>query len=620
MDNTSCINFSPVLEGPASDGLRQTIMQTLSGVLQGPLLVDTVFDAPGNPACACSSNFYLWYLLLDVHRVFLYRWGEERIGADSVARFITDDYESSYYNELKQHFQRHGFKNVHDLRRLEVLRAVYRFVCSNSVIALDFVSSEIRFSKATLHPEMAESTDWSPLAPAEKLEFVRCVVNHNLRRSENDPPTALESVASPDVGIIRKEHLVVHSSSLPISVNRLAFREAQSGMMCAGKALKPSQAIAVARYEALERYQTMFQSPACSLVYGSRESLQDKTVDPRLLFFDTVRLKVGDKRVKYSETLPIYWTWANDLATSECRLVPAQEIWFNTDRFPDEHLCVTNTTNACAVGHCLEEAALFALFEAIERDAFLTTWYLRRTCSQIIPSSVPFEPFQLIWTRLRAGFPNYRFHFFDICSDITIPSVAAVAVRTSGTGPKVLLATATHLFAERAMFSALKDLGVSLSSHARQNYQDGSSDHLFLHPEDVNSPDDHRILYSLDQSFAKLSCFGFDSQSCLTYEDINHRSWLANHQLFDLREVLACLVERLDELDVSVLMKDISHPELLAMNLRCVKAIGIGLYPMWFGYYGIRFAVTSRLKRLAAMWNVAISNDSNINLELHPFD
>ena len=146
--------------------------------------------------------------------------------------------------------------------------------------------------------------------------------------------------------------------------------------------------------------------------------------------------------------------------------MPAQEIWFNTDRFQDEHLCVTSTTNACAVGQCLEEAALFALFEAIERDAFLTTWYLRRTCDQITASSVRFEPFQLLWARLRARFPNYRFHFFDICSDVTIPSVALVAVRTSGTGPKMLLTAATHLFAERAMFSALKDLGVSLSSRA----------------------------------------------------------------------------------------------------------------------------------------------------------
>jgi ribosomal protein S12 methylthiotransferase accessory factor len=465
---------------------------------------------------------------------------------------------------------------------------------------------------------MALAADWSPLEPAEKLELVRCVVGHNLRRPDSGTTTALESEPSPDLGIIRGERLVVHSSSLPISVNRLAFRKGSS-MMCAGKAFKPSQATLVARFEALERYQTIFQSPACSLIHGSRQSLQDKAVDPRLLLFDTVRRREEDRRVEYTEALPIYWTWATDLATSERRLVPAQEIWFNTDRFKDEHLCVTSTTNACAVGQCLEEAALFALFEAIERDAFLTTWYLRRTCDQIIASSVRFEPFQLLWARLRVRFPNYRFHFFDICSDLTIPTVAVVAVKTSGIGPKMLLTAATHLFAERAMFSALKDLGVSLSSHV-QNYQDGGSDRLFLHPEDVDSPDDHRVLYSLDQSFARLSFLGFDSQPRLTYADINHRSWFANQESFDLKEVLECLIERLDGLDIQVLMKDISHPELAATGLRCVKAIGIGLYPMWFGYYGIRFAVTSRLKRLAAKWGTPILNESDINLELHPFD
>ena len=389
--------------------------------------------------------------------------------------------------------------------------------------------------------------------------------------------------------------------------------------MCAGKAFKPSQARQVAHYEALERYQTIFQSPACSLIYASRESLQDKAVDPRLFFFDTARRRVGDKRLEYTDKLPMYWTWANNPVTSERRLVPAQEIWFNTDRFKEEHLCVTNTTNACAVGQSLEEAAIFSLFEAIERDAFLTAWYLRRTCDQIVTSSVRFEPFQLLWARLRVRFPNYRFHFFDICSDVTIPTVAVIAVRTSGTGPKMLLTAATHLLAERAMFSALKDLGVSLSSHAHSN-QGGTSDHFFLHPEDVDSPDDHRMLYSLDQSFARLSFLGFDSPPRLTYEDINHRSWFAKQESFDLREVLECLLKRLDGLGIQVLMKDISHPELAATGLRCVKAIGVGLYPMWFGYYGLRFAVTSRLKRLAATWGVPISNESDINLELHPFD
>lgn len=618
MDNASCIDFSPALTGHASEGLRQAILGALHGVLQGPLLVDTVFHAAENPACACSDNFYGWYLLLDVHRAFLYRRGEKRIGANSIAQFVIDDYPSECYAELKEYFQRHGFKNVHDLRRLEVLSAVYDLVNCNSVVALDFVSGDIRFSQGRLHAEMANHADGPPHEAAEELELVQCVVGRDLRRPASAPPQALRPDPSPDLGIIRGERLFVHSSSLPVSVNRLAFRQG-TDMMCAGKGFKPSQAIQVARCEALERYQTMFQSPACSLIYGSRESLQEKAVDPRLLFFDTARRRVEDRRVEYTEKLPIYWTWATDMTASERRLVPAQEIWFNTDRFPDEHLCVTSTTNACAVGQCLEEAALFALFEGIERDAFLTTWYLRRTCDQIIASSVHFEPFQLLLARLRTRFPNYCFHFFDICSDVTIPSVALVAVRTSGTGPRMLLTAATHLFTERAMFSALKDLGVSLSSHV-PSHQNGGSDHLFAHPEDVDSPDDHRVLYSLDQSFAKLSFLGFDSQPRLTCEDINHRSWFASQESFDLREVLGCLIEWLDGLDIQVLMKDISHPELAATGLRCVKFIGIGLYPMWFGYYGIRFAVTSRLKRLAKKWGTPILNEHDINLELHPFD
>ena len=176
MDNVSHINFSPSLAGPASDGLRQAIIGALNGVLPGPLLVETVFDAAGNPACACSDNFYLWYLLLDVHRAFLYRRGDKFIGADSIARFILDDYQSENYEELKQYFQCHGFKNVHDFRRLEILRALHGLVTHNSAVMLDFISGDIRFSPGRLHAEMADGADWELHEPAEELEFVGCVV------------------------------------------------------------------------------------------------------------------------------------------------------------------------------------------------------------------------------------------------------------------------------------------------------------------------------------------------------------------------------------------------------------------------------------------------------------
>jgi hypothetical protein len=41
---------------------------------------------------------------------------------------------------------------------------------------------------------------------------------------------------------------------------------------------------------------------------------------------------------------------------------------------------------------------------------------------------------------------------------------------------------------------------------------------------------------------------------------------------------------------------------------------------MWFGYKGMRFAMTERLLRLARQWNVVVTTQEDVNLEIHPFD
>ena len=138
------------------------------------------------------------------------------------------------------------------------------------------------------------------------------------------------------------------------------------------------------------------------LIYATpRELARDwpgQIVNLRDLFFGRSPQFPEDVLPVYGDDMPLHWTWAHSVFGDEA-LVPAQEIWFSARNLPGEPPLVGQTTNGCALGNSVEEAALFALFEAIERDAYLLMWYLRRSGAEIYPESIEDESFQILRRR-----------------------------------------------------------------------------------------------------------------------------------------------------------------------------------------------------------------------------
>lgn len=103
-------------------------------------------------------------------------------------------------------------------------------------------------------------------------------------------------------------------------------------------------------------------------------------------------------------------------------------------------------------------------------------------------------------------------------------------------------------------------------------------------------------------------------------QDVNGRSPVRPHESYNLRSVLQDVLRHIEDAGVHVWLKHITHPVFAARQLRCVKAVTQGLYPMWFGYHDVTFALTERLRRLAEHAGVAPpESERDVNLELHPF-
>lgn len=609
--------FGKRLLSPGAATVGNKLLYLADQHLDHDIYVDTLLGMHFDPEAETQAAKK--FLIFDFHRIFLYENCSLPDGPliHSVIRSLTDDYPISPIQIMADHAQ--GFHFFHPVEILGVLPLLWRHHRPGMLITLDFSSSEIRTAQVFVHPE-CELPHIQACAPdsvldcRDALSLKDCFTGPNLR---GDSIPKLDDLVSPNVGIIRQETSFMGRLSFPMVMTQMAAGPGTT-FSCGGRSINMTAARRAARCEAIERFQVNFLDPEAALVYGSYQMLQDSAIDPETLCFSLLRDSPSRQWIRYDRSLPMYWTPACNLLSGKMQLVPAQEVWFNTHKLPDENVCLMSSTNACAVGGSVEEAALFALFEAIERDSFLTTWYLRRRCLQVLPGSIRMEAFQWLWHRLQSVYPNYSILLFDITTDVAIPVILCAALKQSGRGPQVVFSTACRLQADEAAFAAMKDLSGMFDA---ESYNEARARKLLERPEDVTTPEDHAAYYSLPETFERLSFLGFHAQPERSTREVDQNAWIQRRNSYNLKTVLEEILRRLDALGITVLLKDLTHREFHRRNLHCVRAIADGLYPMWFGYYALRFRMSDRLRHLSETFvGKPLDDVSQVNLDLHPFD
>jgi len=603
------IRFGAALGRSENAALRDRV-EAIAATLDRPLVVDSVLALSGEGwQQSPPSSRPVTYLLFDLQYVFLYdevREGPPRI--DSAVRSIIDGYGMQPFELLARHVRGGAFQPPVVLDSLDLLPSLWANPRPGVLTALGLTTGQIERAAVNLHP--SSETGLEP-RPDTGLRFRQRFAGASLRQR---PPAGLEDFVSRLVGVVRRQQMTWEYMSLPVGISLVMWNRGRRQEPCFGKGACEEGAAAVAICEALERFQIACHRSGQELIYGTPQELArdwpGRIVDPRDLFFGRSPECPEDLLRIYSDDIPMHWTQAYSVFGDEV-LVPAQEIWYSARELPGEPVLVEQTTNGYALGSCVEEAALFGLLEAIERDAYLLMWYLRRPCAEIDPDSITDERFQLLRRRWELEFRDYSFHLFDITADTAVPAVAAMAVRRRGKGPKTFHGAAARLSAEHACRVALEDIA-GFSRHVDESRSQRSL-HLLAHPEEIVRPEDHGALYGLDEPFDRLGFLDLDGGPQIDIQDVQRRALIAAAappDLYDLREVLERLSRHLEGCGARVFFKDITHPAVGERGLSCVKAITPGLYPLWSGHRRRRFSVTPRLERLGG--------GPPYNLEGHP--
>ncbi|KOS64277.1 TOMM precursor leader peptide-binding protein [Lysinibacillus agricola] len=314
--------------------------------------------------------------------------------------------------------------------------------------------------------------------------------------------------------------------------------------------------------------------------------------------------------VPYNEDLTIPWVWAYSFKKDDTVLIPEQIAYY---RLSKQERFLYEISNGCALGSSLEEAILNGLFEIIERDTFLATWYGQLSTSQIdIQSLTDKESLGLI-NKIRSR--GYQVYIFYITREVRVPSIWVLAVGEKKGLPKTHSAAAASLTAEVAIRNALFELLTMLPSAETDSInRHEEALEMLKNPLLVKQMDDHSLLYSLEESFYKFD-FLFTDKNTLSIKDINRKS--LDFQPENLTYNLQKIIDEIINLGHDVIIVQQTTPEQKILRFHTVKVLVPSLLPMTFGHQYRRIGNVERFKRLKEEYGGVIPDFNTVYP--HPF-
>ncbi|MFF5705108.1 TOMM precursor leader peptide-binding protein [Streptomyces sp. NPDC012794] len=332
--------------------------------------------------------------------------------------------------------------------------------------------------------------------------------------------------------------------------------------------------------EGLERYAGMRSRSRTTSVTGSLNGFGAEAVDPRRVGLYSEAFYRDNPRVRpFDPDREIPWVWGWSLRDRQPRLVPEVLTYYHAPGL--ENRFVQESSNGCASGGSLAEAAYFGLMEVVERDAFLLTWYGRQPLPEIDPATSGRASTRAMVDRL--ALYGYRARFFDTRISFPIPVVTAVAERFDGGLGRMCFGAGAGLDPESALDSALCEIATDAVNLPGRTERD--EERLRAMAADfglVTALHDHPLVYGVPE-MGRHADFLLRGPSRGPLRPVS--SLLGPEGVSDdVSEDLARCVEAVAARGFDVVVVDQTLPEQRALGLHTVSVLVPGLLPIDFGW------------------------------------
>jgi ribosomal protein S12 methylthiotransferase accessory factor len=423
-----------------------------------------------------------------------------------------------------------------------------------------------------------------------------------------------DQLVSPLCGIVRelsRVHKDPVEPALPliwrtlIANHQFSHDSVESVNTASGKGLDHDSARRGALGEAVERYCAL-RLPAERVRIGPAAALPGPALDPRALVLYAEDQYPALDYEPYADGMALAWVEARHLDGGGPVWVPAEAAFLS--RAEGTPLLAQATSNGLAAGASWSAAALGALCEVIERDAFIIAWYNRLPVRRIDWRGLPDAGVRGVaeaYARRGVAIELYR-----LPADHPIPVFAAVGFEDWPGGLAAVVGLGCDLSPAKAAAGAILEVGqvrAPLRQRVRRPESLERRDVLVADPSQVAELEDHDLLYTDPRMIG-----AFD-----LWRGAAEEEGVWDEPPADVEARLATVAGALGAIGAKACICDLTTPDIAGLGLTVVRAIIEDFQPIHFGETEIRLG-GSRLYELPARIGLAAGPTARADLNPLP--
>ena len=335
-----------------------------------------------------------------------------------------------------------------------------------------------------------------------------------------------------------------------------------------GKGLTISGAVLSAVGEAIERYSASMVDPE-KIVWKRPDELDGDILDPGdlALYSDAQYDRDGFPYVRFDSNIPHPWilgSWLND---GKPIWAPALVVLLSIE-LHREQLIAQGTSNGLAASTDKDDAALRAILELVERDAFMSTW-LTAAPTQRIQLDDTLDP--LLRTVLEGiEVLGATVEVYRLPASVIGTTMLCLAFGDGDQYPGVTFGLGCDLDPRAALRQAVLELGQTgpyLRRMMRLKVLKPAAD-----PSGVREMLDHAAYY-----FPKERASAFDRLRSQETVSLRELKSVATRSLRDCAAALG-------EAGVRVALVDVTSADVATGPFSVMRAVSPDLQPIWYGY------------------------------------